>query len=129
MQSDRGDDLVSAQNSGRKANTRAWTKTGGYAPTARRTMETDLPKSMTQLQALRVRWDALTSERDDMRAWGDQMQSEASRLAEWASELWDNEPEKMPYEVGMAVVSVRNLVEGWTRLRCGPEPEIPEAPR
>ena len=43
---------------------------------------------------------------------GDEMQSEASRLAEWVDKQQD-----VPYEVSMALMSVQHTVEAWTAER------------
>lgn len=43
---------------------------------------------------------------------GDEMQSEASRLAEWV-----NKQQDVPYEVSMALMSVQHTVEAWTAER------------
>lgn len=58
------------------------------------------------------------AERDELRAIGDRMQSEASRLAEFVrreypSHRWDS----LPYEVGMALLEVESAVKDWTEER------------
>jgi hypothetical protein len=49
----------------------------------------------------------------DLRAWGDQIQSEASRLAEWGEVEFLN----MSYEVQQALTAVKSLIDGWTEMR------------
>jgi len=49
----------------------------------------------------------------DARAWGDEMQSEASRLVEFVRAG----TQELPYEVGMAAAAVESCVERWTELR------------
>jgi hypothetical protein len=44
---------------------------------------------------------------------GDRMQSEASRLAEWA----DSRRGEMPYEVRMAFIGLKTAIEEWTEIR------------
>ena len=46
---------------------------------------------------------------------GDRMQSEASRLVEWA----ESRRGDMPYEVRMAVVGLKAAIEEWTETRRG----------
>lgn len=48
-----------------------------------------------------------------MRMIGDNLQSEASRVAEWVRES----NVKIPYEVHMAVCGIEQSVEAWTELR------------
>lgn len=55
-------------------------------------------------------------ERDDLRAAGDQMQSNLSRILEWARQPWDTQ-EKMPYEVAMACVEAQSDIDLWTEIR------------
>lgn len=43
---------------------------------------------------------------------GDQLQSSASRLAEWISQQ-----ESVPYEVAVAVIETQRAVNDWTELR------------
>jgi hypothetical protein len=56
----------------------------------------------------------LIAERDDLRAVGDRLQSEASRLAEWAESTGG-----MPYEVHQSFIAIRSAVKDWTRHRVG----------
>jgi hypothetical protein len=51
---------------------------------------------------------------DDLRAVGDQMQSAASRLAEFVSSL---KYATVPYEVACAVYEAERSVQEWTALR------------
>jgi hypothetical protein len=44
---------------------------------------------------------------------GDELQSAASRLAEWVGQNFGD----VPYEVGMASLEARSAVEEWTELR------------
>lgn len=54
----------------------------------------------------------------DLRKIGDTLQSEASRLAEFLTEMnKDPEREILPYEVHMAVLQVKLSVEDWTATR------------
>lgn len=57
----------------------------------------------------------------DMRRTGDLMQSEASRLAEWAEEAMRRHPTtlEMPYEVRMALLGLRDAIDTWTDIRRG----------
>lgn len=55
------------------------------------------------------------AERDRYMQIGDEMQSEASRLAGWVRHRQD--PEPLPYEVVLALVSVEGCVERWTAAR------------
>jgi hypothetical protein len=57
----------------------------------------------------------LGRERDDLRQVGDYIQSEASRLAEWAAQQCDD----MPYEVYQAWLGVQHGVRRWTEVRKG----------
>jgi len=50
----------------------------------------------------------------DVRAWGDQMQSEASRLAEFVR---GGVGVDVPYEAAQALIAVEGAVEAWTELR------------
>ncbi len=54
-------------------------------------------------------------ERDRYRQIGDELQSEASRLAEWVRHRPD--PEPLPYEVLQALLGVEGCVERWTEAR------------
>jgi hypothetical protein len=59
-------------------------------------------------------------ERDELRKVGDMMQSEASRLAEWAENAMRLHPTtlEMPYEVREALLGVKSAVHDWTGARC-----------
>ena len=46
---------------------------------------------------------------------GDRMQSEASRLVEWAESMRG----EMPHEVRMAVIGLKGAIEEWTEVRRG----------
>ena len=59
-----------------------------------------------------------TSDHLALRAIGDHMQSEASRLAKWAHAFWREYPERVPYEVGMAIVGLESAIEDWTEARA-----------
>lgn len=48
---------------------------------------------------------------------GDGMQSEASRLADWALAHYDD----LPYEVQMAAAAIRSSVSHWTTARTTPQ--------
>jgi hypothetical protein len=50
-----------------------------------------------------------------MRRIGDNLQSEASRMADWFRQ--EQHRRAFPYEVHMAVAAVERLVEEWTELR------------
>lgn len=52
---------------------------------------------------------------------GDLMQSEASRLLEWADEIASAHPTTVetPYEVQMAKAGLRSAIEEWTHARIG----------
>lgn len=56
---------------------------------------------------------------DELRAIGDLLQSEASRLVEWAEKSTQDHPTslEMPYEVRMALLGVQDAVEMWTEVR------------
>jgi hypothetical protein len=51
----------------------------------------------------------------DMCRIGDNLQSEADRMAAWFRE--EQHRRAFPYEIHMALVSVERLVEEWTELR------------
>lgn len=53
---------------------------------------------------------------DELRRIGDELQSEASRLAEWVLKLEKNDV-GVPYEVRMARASTEIAVEEWTQER------------
>lgn len=53
---------------------------------------------------------------EDMRAWGDRMQSEASRVVTWIDDNAGRIP-AMGYEASMAKIAVFGLIADWTRMR------------
>lgn len=57
-----------------------------------------------------------TPEGDLIRA-GDQLQSEASRMAEWIRGMMNSDDVYVPYEVGMAAISTQGAVDAWTEAR------------
>lgn len=50
---------------------------------------------------------------------GDQLQSSASRMAEWIRKIDATSPGFVPYEVHMAVLEAEAAVHEWTGVRCG----------
>lgn len=54
-------------------------------------------------------------ELSELRAVGDMMQSEASRIIEWISHK--DMGDQIPYEVRMAIIGVQNSIERWTEIR------------
>lgn len=65
-------------------------------------------------------WAQTEGELADLRAVGDQLQSAASRLAEYVSSL---DYDEVPYEVSMAVSEARRAVADWTALRRKATPQ------
>lgn len=63
--------------------------------------------------------DRLADELSDLRAHGDLMQSEASRLAAWARDAMKKHPTtlEMPYEVRMALLGLDAAIDDWTATR------------
>jgi hypothetical protein len=65
--------------------------------------------------------DSARQESAEYRWIGDLMQSEASRLAEWAEEAMQKHPTtlEMPYEVRMALLGLKDAIAQWTDVRIG----------
>jgi hypothetical protein len=78
--------------------------------------------------------DLREQELGQLRAVGDTLQSEGSRLAEWAASIADgalspSTGANVPYEVRNAIWEIERAVEQWTMIRSGSKVTGPPAPR